>query len=201
MHSENSVELREVLERAQEIDSETGVLLRQNPEWADMIEAAEEAGVPREAILEALRERVGAVATDFGAGELVFATSGNGWFNPAKIETVRNGRARVRFLGGGEAEVDLRDVKSFGLAPGDSIYINYYGTWTKVEVGSFNRDSLSVTTNYYGMHETRSLEGVRLKDPRFAKPLKDQAKLWTYMVASFVSGGMVAGLIALIANR
>jgi hypothetical protein len=202
MVPEQPADLRSVLERAQEIESETGLLLRQNPEWSDMIQAAQEAGVPREAILEALRERIGvAAAPDFAKEELVFATTGGGWFNPARIESVKGGQVRVRFLGGGDAEVDIRDVKRFSLVPGDVVHISYWGSWTKVEVLSFNRDSLSVTINIWGTNETRSVEGLRLKDPRTQKPLKDQVMMWAYAGVSFLAGAGVCAVLMRILSR
>ena len=66
-------ELSGLLQRASEISTETEDILASDPELALIAHAAEEAGLPREAILAALRERLAERGNLVRAGEIVLA--------------------------------------------------------------------------------------------------------------------------------
>lgn len=193
--------LRDVLQRAQEISSETGLMLKQNPEWSDLLQAAEEAGIPREAILEALRERIAPDTQEYEVNELVLATDGNGWYHTARIDSVRSATARVRFLGGGDADLPLQDIRRFTLVPGAKVNIFYGGVWTTANVVSYNRDAMSVTMNIWGGQHTATLDVIRIRDERKVMPLADRIKIWLYCGAGVLAGGSLGALITAMLMR
>ncbi len=194
--------LRSVLERAQEISSETGLLLKQNPEWADLIQAAEEAGIPRDAIMEALRERIAdSDLPAFEPNELVLATDGNGWYHTARIDTVRSGSVRVRFLGGGDADLAPSDIRRFTLVPGAKVNLFYGGVWATAPVVAFNRDAMSVTLNIWGGNHTATLDTIRIRDERKVRPVSDRLKFWLYGAAGVLAGGALGTIITALLMR
>lgn len=67
--------LGEVVRRAQEIQDQTQLMLEPNPDLEQYVKAAEEAGIHRDATMQALRERLSLPVEMFKPGEYVFAKS------------------------------------------------------------------------------------------------------------------------------
>ena len=108
-------ELREVLARAEEIHS-------RNVETGDaesILRAAEEAGLPREAIEKALEERFGASREPAKPGELVFAESADGKHYVAEALSGDQRETKVRFLKGGEHTVPTANTRPASFLPGE----------------------------------------------------------------------------------
>src|SRR5437016_2718188 len=110
-------ERRETLRRAQEIAdnpparSETG-------ELESYLRAAEETGIPRDAVLAALRERLLVPADSLKEGDLVFAPSADGASYPARIDRFQGDEVVVTFMSGGEHTLALASIRPLGLVPG-----------------------------------------------------------------------------------
>ncbi len=190
-------EIQEILERAQEINEESQALI--DSELRAYIDAAEEAGVPRDAALQAFRERMAGSIEQYQEGKLVFATAGDGWYNIARLIELRGSQAIVQFLSGGEAHINITDLRPFAVAPGHKLHFLYYGMWTEADVLSINRENMTVLMSYWGTKEEVPLGQVRLKDRRNAKPVAEQTKMWLYGAAIFLGGSAVgAALMALL---
>src|SRR5262249_13220678 len=93
-------EKRDTLRRAQEIADSSRAVDPSNDLQA-YLNAAEEAGVPRSAMLAALQERLIVGTEPFKEGDMVFAPSADGACYPARIEGITNSDASVVFVSGG----------------------------------------------------------------------------------------------------
>lgn len=186
----------EVFKRATEISSETSQLL-EFPEVDAYVRAAEEAGIPRDATLQALRERLASMEKTFTPDESVFAKSQDGYFYPGKIVKVESSSATVRFYNGGEGPVSLSDLRPMSMAPGSKVqYMSpSMSMWYSAVVARFNRDSLTVTmAPWAGNEETVSLDKVRLKkevEPAAAPKRREALS----MAIGFALGGTVFGMV------
>lgn len=192
-------EIQEILERAQEISEESQALI--DSDLRAYIDAAEEAGVPRDAALQAFREKLAGSIEQYQEGKLVFATAGDGWYNIARLVELRGSHAQVHFLSGGEANVAITDLRPFSVAPGHKLHFLYYGMWSEADVVSINRENMTVLMNYWGTKEEVPLGQVRLKDRRNAKPMAEQAKMWLYGAAMFLGGTAVGAVVMKILSR
>lgn len=191
------------MRRAQEIDSQTQLMLEPYPEYTELIRAAEEAGIARDATLQALRERMSLPAQAFEAGQKVFARSADGHFYAATLERIEGRVAHLRFVNGSEHQADMTDLRLFGLTPGQKVHYHSssYGMWIQAEVVRFNRDSGSVTLTAWYQEETVPLEKVRVN--REGNPIKlgDQAKFWLVGGIALVAGGGLGAAIMALINR
>jgi|GEM_PF-4123796 len=107
-------ELSGLLQRASEISTETENLLANDPELALIAHSAEEAGLPREAILAALRERLAERGNLIKAGEIVLAESVDGIFYPALVKETNGTMVKVRFLQGGDSFLPSHSQRTLG---------------------------------------------------------------------------------------
>lgn len=158
----------DLLRRAQEIDEQTRLMLEPYPEYTEVIRAAEEVGIARDATLQALRERMSLPVQAFEPGTRVFAKSADGHFYAATLEKIQGRTAHIRFVNGSEHVADMTDLRMFSLTPGQKLMFHSpsYGMWVQAEVVRFNRDSGSVTVNAWYQEETVPLEKVRLVKER-----------------------------------
>lgn len=125
-------ELRDVLERAEEIQRG----LRHGPEMdaeiRAVISAAEEVGYSRHAIERALRERLELAMAPPAVGSRIFAQSAGDKFYAAEVLSVAPDGVRVRFLSGSEHTVTLDQVRPFAFIPGERVVVSWpwWGPWT-----------------------------------------------------------------------
>src|SRR5215831_3682594 len=110
-------EKRETLRRAQEI-AEAPKPVAPADDLQAYLDAAEEAGVPRSAMLAALQERLIVSGQPFKEGDLVLAPSADGACYPARIELLADSDATVQFISGGEHTVSLGLLRPLGIVPG-----------------------------------------------------------------------------------
>src|SRR6185369_27535 len=110
-------ELGETLRRAREIAAH-GERADHEAAYEGYVRAAEEMGISREAVLQALCERLLIPAEQFAAGHTVFAPSMDGCWYLAEILSTGDLVASVRFLSGGERTVPLADLRPASLVPG-----------------------------------------------------------------------------------
>jgi hypothetical protein len=191
-HPEDTAEL---LRRAQEIDEQTRLMLQPYPEYTELICAAEEAGIARDATLQALRERMSLPVQAFEPGRRVFAKSADGHFYAATLESLNGRTANLRFVNGSDHVADMTDLRLFSLTPGQRVWFNSpsYGVWMQSEVVRFNPDSSSVTVNAWYQEETVPLEKIRLNKERspFQPPafkLRDDMKMAAIGFAGLIAG-------------
>lgn len=193
----------EVLRRAQEIDDQTRLMLEPYPECAELIRAAEEAGIARDATLQALRERLSLPVKAFEPGTRVFAKSADGHYYAATLEKIEGRTAHLRFVNGSEHVADLTDVRMFSLTPGQrvSFHSSSYGMWVGGEVVRFNRESGSVTVTAWYQEETVPLEKVRLNKERAAAVATETMRYWAIGLAGLVAGGALGAIAMWLLGR
>lgn len=185
-------ELSDVLRRAQEIDSNQG----NSTDMEAYVQAAEEAGISREATMQAIRERLGYPLSAAKLGDFVFARSADGHYYAAKVGSTSDKSARVRFMNGAEIEMPLSDLREFNLMPGQKL--NYLspsgGYWANGTVSTFNPDSRVVVLESWGVSESVALDKVRLLGQNVGRGVRAKANEW---VAKFwwLSGGVALGVL------
>lgn len=124
-------ELRDILARAEELDSATRQRAERTSDVAALIGAAEEVGLSRSAVERALAERLELPAAPPAVGALVWARSTDGKFYVAEVLTASDEKARVRFLRGGEHTLTLDDVRPSRFIPGERVACHWpmWGPW------------------------------------------------------------------------
>lgn len=157
-------ELSGLLRRASEISTETEEILTNDPEMAMIAHSAEEAGLPREAVLQALRERLAERNNLFKANEIVLAGSADGMFYAALVKGTEGGTVKVRFFQGGDAFVPATAIQPFSAIPGSKFqfFTDALGMWTTGRLTRFNEDSRTATFECWGTEYTVPLDKVRM---------------------------------------
>lgn len=195
--------LNEIVRRAQEIQDQTHLMLDPNPDLEQYVKAAEEAGIHRDATMQALRERLSFPIEMFKPGEYVFAKSADGFYYVAVLMEIEGRQAKVEFLSGSEHFCDASDLRLFSLTPGQKV--SYFskgsGMWWEGQLGKFNREKKNVTVTSWGDSETVSLEKVRLPRDVQVLPMSYRAKLWAVGIASALSGGVVGAILLRLLTR
>src|SRR5687767_10773915 len=135
----SEAELSDTLQRAREIAEQSRALAVPAAECEALLAAGDEVGIPRDAIMQALRERVPAAIEVFTPGQDVWAPSLDGLWYPAAITHLGEHAATVRFVNGGEAQCALDDLRPLSLLPGRKLYANlpFWG-WYGVELESYD---------------------------------------------------------------
>jgi len=148
------------------------------------LQAAEEMGIPRHAVLQALQERHPGPLQQFGVGELVFAPSLDGYWYPATITALDSGRASIRFLSGGQHVCSEAELRSLSLVPGRRLDANLKGWgWWNCRVQSFDADKQKVVVAESFGGETHKLPVTELRLPRsVAMPTERTAPSGTALV-------------------
>src|SRR5688500_18898375 len=95
-------ELAETVQRAREIADQGRELATPEARYEDYIHAAEEVGIPREAMLQAIRERVLVPGENLEEGQIVFAPSADGFWYPAELKTLGEQTSTVHFVTGAD---------------------------------------------------------------------------------------------------
>ncbi len=118
-------EMRETLQRAQEIAQQRPAL--SDDEYESFLRAAEEVGIPRQATLQALRERRLIPEHPLAQDDLVFAPSDDGNLYAAIILSVDRARVTARFFTGGVQTFAPGDVTPASFVPGRKLQYKYPG--------------------------------------------------------------------------
>lgn len=191
-------EATSVLRRAQEIHEQTGLLLQPRPEIEELVRAAEEAGIARDATMQALRERLSLPAETLEEGTRTFAKCPDGAYYASRVVEVSGRKATVRFMSGGESLVDVTDLRPLSLPPGLRLQYHspIYSMWTGGQVVRVNLEGGSITVNCWGQEETVPLEKVRLPRERAPIEYTDRARLtFVGLVSALVGTGIGAALM------
>ncbi len=185
-------DLSGVLRRAQEIDSGQG----HSTDLEAYVQAAEEAGISREATMQAIRERLGYPVSAAKLGDFVFARSSDGHYYAAKVESTQEKSARVRFMNGAEVEMPLSDLREFKLMPGEKL--NYLspaaGFWANGTVSTYNPDARVVVIESWGTTESVALDKVRLLAQNAGRGLGAKANEWMIRLW-WLGGGIGIGVL------
>lgn len=192
-------QIREVLARAEEIQQQSHLSTSQT-DVDQVVRAAEEAGLNREAVLQAIRERLSLVSEPPQAGERVFAKSADGNFYPCEVVSATSNTVRVRFAKGGEHTVSIAEARPCSFMPGQRIVVPWPGWgWWPVTVVSYDAKSdLVKVTDAWSEMEFRTTD-VCLAAER--EPLALRTKLTTIALAAAAAGGAVGALVTWLMTR
>lgn len=158
-------EVREILARAQEIQSTRHESQMNQAEIETFLQAAEESGMQREAVLQALRERFIVPGVDsLSAGELVLAKGADNHWYIAKVRSHVGQSTEVEFYNGSVAKMPTSDISPLDLKPGmkASAYLTSYAMWCGVKVLSVNLNAGTVRISCWGSEETIPFENLRI---------------------------------------
>lgn len=193
-------ELRQLLTRAEEIQAQSNVDVRLDEELRQVVAAAEEAGLDRESIMRALKERKSLVRP-LAEGELVFARSADGHSYPARLTSVDALSATVKFLNGGDSVQSLEDVRRLAVIPGMKLEVPWpnWGWWP-ANVVSFDVENSKVKMNDgWGNEHTFHISDVRLRAPE--PDWKQRAFTWGHMGLAALGGTAVGMLLMKLLAR
>ena len=118
-------QIRETLQRAQEIAQAEPA--RDDGRVDAFLNAAEEIGIPREATLQALRERPLIPPKPLTPGDLVFVPSEDQNLYVASVLSVEGAEVLVRFVSGGEHACSAGETQPLSLTPGRTVQYKYQG--------------------------------------------------------------------------
>lgn len=195
-------ELRDVLERAEEIQLATRSGEEMRAELEVVIGAAEEVGLTRAAVERALRERL-----DLGppptVGDRVFARSADGRYYVADVLSISGDDIRVRFLRGGEHVVTAGELKPCSIVPGQRVMCNWpwWGPWSCAVISYHAPTEYLTLTDRWGSTTTCHIADVWLEPERKADNRPRKRVSATLIGLSAALGGMVGALITALLMR
>ncbi len=192
-------DVAQTIQRAREIvesSSEGGDLLA----LRDCLDMAEELGVPRDAMIQALAERGHFAGQKLAVGESVFARSTDGHYYPGRIEAIQDHTVDVKFLKGGTRSCAAAEVRPLDIVPGRRLQgeAKDWG-WANGEVKSYDEASAKVTVLYgFGTEEKLPLSKLRLL-AKHVEPGSEVARLseeWSVRARRWAITACVVGLAA-----
>ncbi len=196
-------EIREILQRAEEIEQQRSYSLGDSPAENQIVAAAMEAGLSREAITQAVQERMAINSVSREVGELVFALSADGYCYPARIRAINGDVIEVTFLNGFEHRLMKSDIHPFSLLPGSTVNAPWagWGAWN-CTVLSYDRENLRVRlSDRMGSEQNFAIADIRIKASTGADSIRNVAEMWLYGAAFVAGGGIVGALITWLILR
>jgi hypothetical protein len=119
--------LHQVLTRAQEIDAHQSLSDADGPELDGLLRTADEIGIKRDSVLQALRERITVIDDPLEPGDLIFARLPDGCYYPSTVVEQKGGAVAVKFMNGSEATVQDTALHRFRGLPNEVIYCDWNG--------------------------------------------------------------------------
>ncbi len=193
-------ELRLVLERAEEIQRTTRHGDSWNAEVAAVISAGEGVGLSREAVQQAIAERVGLPAVPPAAGTMVWARSADGQYYLADVVGSSESDAHVRFLRGGEHRLALDAVRLASFLPGERVLVDW-PMWGPAEctVVAYDAPRQKVKlADSWGYVKTFGLADVWRAPQRAVSAKATSSHAWIIAGSATVGALLGAALMALI---
>lgn len=165
-HKLDEQAIREILVRAEEIH--LGASSEGESEHKALIKAAEEAGLPRDAIEQALRERLESSKLQTAPGEFVFAPSADGKLYVAEVIESNSTKIRVKFLNGSESTVSPESAQAATFLPGTKVYANWphWGWWNCTVLSYDQPNRLLRLTDGMGSERSFPLTEIRINPPK-----------------------------------
>lgn len=193
-------QIREVLARAEAIQARQSLRLDDSAEVEALVSAASEAGLSRDAVLQALRERLQAAAPP-EPGETAFAKSADGHSYLAEVVEVKDHSVKVAFLGGGRAEVRPNDIVGFSPSPGSLVQARYptWGWCNSTILGYDEKRKVLTVSDNMGFEYKFPISEIRLPRPK----TRSELSLHRFLVgaALFLSGAGAGALILRLLTR
>ena len=190
-----------MLARAGEIQLHSEPGESQAAEIEAIVAAAEEAGLSREAVLQAMRERLHTVVQAPAVGTRVFATSADGKLYVADVTTATEQSVRVRFLKGGELDVPLGAIQPCSFLPGQRVVCPWldWGWWTCTVVSYDAEQGVIKASDGWGTTETFPITEVRLNPVRATRERKPIPRL-RFFLYSLATGAALGGTLGCVAT-
>lgn len=165
-HKFTEQQVREILARAEQIH--LGAANEQESDTKALIKAAEEAGLPREAVEQALRERLDTQTPNLTPGEFVFAPSTDGKLYVAEVKSSGSNTTTVQFLIGSELSVPSSQIQPAVFLPGSKVKANWphWGWWTCTVLSFDKPNRLVRLSDGWGTEKTFPLTEIRLDPPK-----------------------------------
>ncbi len=176
-HRFSEQQIREILARAEQIH--LGASEEQESDSKALIKAAEEAGLPREAVEQALRERLEAETPNLNPGEFVFAPSADGKLYVAEVKSSNSVGTSVQFLNGSELTVSAAQIQPAKFLPGSKVNANWpHWGWWQCTVISFDKPNrLLRLSDGWGTEKTFPLAEVRIDPPKIVNTNSSWSRL------------------------
>jgi len=194
--------LRVLLQRAEEIQSQQEFKLAESPSDQEVLDAAEEAGLDRAAVEQALRERMSLQSRALQAGDMVFAPTPDGFHRVATVLATDDHGVDIRYVSGADHRVSRFGIRPFALLPGERIQAPWpnWGWWTCTVV-SYDRELRTVRlSDGWGNEERFSIADLR-GDFRPRTPAMARWEGLKYKIAIGLGGGAVGIAIGLLLGR
>ncbi len=158
----NENEIKTILERAEQIHSATN--FEYESEAAGLLKAAEEAGLPREAIELALKERLSSQQLPCVKGDLIFAPRQDGALHVARVIESKNSVIQAQFLRGTEVTLPIEKVIKADFQFGTKVQAHWpVHNWHKSTVIGFDLEGETVKlSDGWGFTKSFHLSEIRL---------------------------------------
>lgn len=193
-------ELRQVLERAEEIQRTS----RKGDDWhaevAAIVSAGEGVGLSRESVQRALEERVGLPTVPPTTGTIAWARSTDGQHYLAHVLSVAENDAHVRYLRGGEHRVSIDALRLASFLPGEKVMCDW-PWWGPAECSVVSYDAPRERvrlSDSWGYVETFPIAEVWLAPPHTVSPKRSQSLGWIIAGSATVGALLGATLMALL---
>lgn len=186
-------ELRDILARAEELDSVARRGAERTAEVAALIGAAEEVGLSRRAVERALAERLDLPLAPPTVGSLAWARSIDGRSYVAEVLATTPERTQVRFLRGGEHAIPTEGVRPCAFLPGERVSCDWpmWGPWTGTVVAYTPERQRIKLSDGWGSTRTFRLSEVWLA-PAAAAPERERRRASMVLLGI---GGAVGALL------
>jgi len=191
-------QIRQLLTRAQEIQHQQLTGDEAETEVDMIVAAAQETGLSREAVMQALRERTNLAERPVEAETLVFALGGGKHFHAAKVRRVEDGLVTVKFLSGAEVTLPRSDIKPFNMIPGQKVSCPWpnWGWWNSTVLSYDDENQKVYVTDGWGDNQTFHISDIRIATE--SPPLTARTSQWLiYAAVALTSGGIGALLMRL----
>lgn len=188
----DSVDVRSVLKHASEI--EEAAALRQT-DMEILMDAAEQAGIPRTAIERALRERMVLPMEPPAVGQLVLARSADDKYYVAEVLQTSSHGHKVKFLRGGEHTLQTDDLRPCSFLPGERVVVNWpwWGPWTCTVLSYDVVERRITVTDGWGATRDFRIAEVWIA-PRKARGSR-RKRLWAALVGAAAAGAAIGSLL------
>jgi len=196
-------ELSQALVRAQEIAAAGPTESPLEQRFAAYLQATDELGLPREAVVQALKEQLGLSDLQLEPGARVFAPSADGYLYAATVQTVEKSGVRVSFDAGGEHLCDYTDLRPFALSPGTIVEGCWRedDTWYGARIRQYDAEKKKATVVYRldGTVEKLTLDRIRIE--REVPATERRSLVWAAaplvdLVLKLGAGGILGFLLA-----
>ncbi|MBK6779191.1 MAG: hypothetical protein IPG75_06380 [Gemmatimonadetes bacterium] len=186
-------ELRDILARAEELDSVARRGAERTADVAALIGAAEEVGLSRRAVERALAERLDLPLAPPTVGSLAWARSIDGRCYVAEVLATTPESTQVRFLRGGEHAIPTEGVRPCGFLPGERVSCDWpmWGPWTGTVVAYTPERQRIKLSDGWGSTRTFRVSEVWLA-PAAAAPERDRRRASMVLLGI---GGAVGALL------